>query len=123
LHLDALDPAAALVFTRPDGAPMRHSNFCRRAWMPALATVGLSGVHFHDPRHTGNQFSADAGASLRELMEHMGHDSARAALIYLHTSAERQRAIADQVGKNAKAALGKHKRSGTRMARKAKGTS
>ena len=52
-----------------------------------------------------------------------GHESARAALIYLHTSAERQRAIADQVGKNAKAALGKHKRSGTRMARKAKGTS
>jgi len=56
-------------------------------------------------------------------MEHMGHDSARAALIYLHTSAERQRAIADRVGKNAKAALGKHKRSGTRMARKAKRTS
>jgi integrase len=123
LHLDALDPAAALVFTSPDGAPMRHSNFYRRAWMPALATVGLSGVHFHDLRHTGNQFSADAGASLRELMEHMGHDSARAALIYLHVSAERQRTIADRVGKNAKAALGKHERSGTRMARKAKGTS
>jgi hypothetical protein len=42
---------------------------------------------------------------------------------YLHMSAERQRAIADRVGKNAKAALGKHERSGTRMARKAKGTS
>ena len=49
------------------------------------------------------------------MMERTGHDSARAALIYLHTSAERQRAIANQVGKNAKAALGKHKRSGTRM--------
>ena len=50
----------------------------------------------------------------------MGHDSARAALIYLHSSAERQRALADEVGKNAKAALGKSvgkpKRSGTRMA-------
>lgn len=102
---------------------MRHSNFYRRAWMPALAAVGLPSVHFHDLRHTGHQFSADAGASLRELMEYMGHDSARAALIYLHTSAERQRAIADQVGKNAKAALGRHKRSGTRMARKAKGLS
>ena len=56
-------------------------------------------------------------------MEHMGHDSARAALVYLHMSAERQRAIADRVGKKAKAALGKHERSGTRMARKAKGTS
>jgi integrase len=79
----------------------------------------LPSVHFHDLRHAGNQFSADAGANLRELMEHMGHDSRRAALIYLHTSAERQRTIADQVGKNARAALSKAKRSGTRTARKA----
>jgi integrase len=90
---------------------------------PALRAAGLPPVHFHDLRNSGNQLAADEGASLRELMEHMGHDSARAALIYLHTSAERQRAIADRVGKNAKAALGKHKRSGTRMARKAKRTS
>jgi hypothetical protein len=51
----------------------------------------------------------------------MGHDSARAALIYLHSSAERQRSLANQVGKNARAALGKAagkpKRSGTRVAR------
>jgi integrase len=87
--------------------------------MPALKATGLEGVHFHDLRHTGNQLSADAGASLRELMERMGHDSMRAALIYLHTTAGRQRAIADQMGKNAKTALGKTeaKRSGTRMAR------
>lgn len=122
-HLDGLGPAASLVFTSPDGAPMRHSNFYRRVWLPALAAVGLPGVHFHDLRHTGNQFSADAGANLRELMARMGHDSTRAASLYLHSSAGRQRAIADQVGKNAKAALGKHNRSGTRMARKVKGMS
>ena len=70
-HLDGLGPAASLVFTSPDGTPMRHSNY-RRMREPALAAVGLPGVHFHDLRHTGNQFSADAGANLRELMEHMG---------------------------------------------------
>jgi integrase len=90
--------------------------------MPALTTTGLAGTHFHDLRHTGNQFTADAGANPRELMARMGHDSARAALIYLHSSAERQRALANEIGKNAKAALGKpegmSKRSGTRMARK-----
>jgi hypothetical protein len=48
-----------LVFTSPEGAPLRHSNFYRRAWMPALKAVGLPGVHLHDLRHTGNQFSAD----------------------------------------------------------------
>jgi integrase len=86
-HLDGLDPSAALVFTSPAAAPLRHSNFYRRAWMPALKAVDLEGVHLHDLRHTGNQFSADAGANIRELMERMGHDSTRAALIYLHSSA------------------------------------
>ena len=116
-HLDGLDSTVMLVFTSPESAPLRHSNFYRRVWMPALIAIGLPGVHVHDLRHTGNQFSSDAGANLRELMERMGHDSPRAALIYLHSSAERQRAIADQVGKNAKTALGKAKQSGTRTAR------
>ena len=65
----------------------------------------MTGVHLHDLRHSGNQFIAEAGANPRELMARMGHDSARAALIYLHSSAERQRALANEVGKNARAAL------------------
>jgi integrase len=59
------------------------------------ALPGLEGVHFHDLRHTGNQLSANAGANLRELMNRTGHDSTRAALIYLHSSADRHRVIAD----------------------------
>jgi hypothetical protein len=55
-------------------------------------------------------------------MARMGHDSARAALIYLHSSAGRQRALANEVGRNARAALNKPgskpERSGTRKARK-----
>jgi integrase len=117
-HLKGLDPAAALVFTSPDGQPLRHSNFYRRVWTPALTRTGLVGTHFHDLRHSGNVFVANEGANPRELMERMGHDSSRAALIYLHSSTERQRALAKAVGKNAKAALGKPDRSGTRMARK-----
>ncbi len=116
-HIDAIDQGAALVFTSPAASPLRHSNFYRRAWMPALKAVGLEGVHLHDLRHTGNQFTAEAGANLRELMERMGHDSMRAASIYLHSSPQRQRVIADQVGKNARDALGKSKRSGTQRAR------
>ncbi len=122
-HLDALDPVATLVYASPEAAPLRHSNFYRRAWMPALTAARLEGVHLHDLRHTGNQFSAEAGANLRELMERMGHASTRAASIYLHSSAERQRAIADQVGKNAKNALGKRNRSGTHVARRLDETS
>jgi hypothetical protein len=50
-------------------------------------------------------------------MERMGHDSTRAASSYLHSSRERQQAIADQVGRNHRKALGKSKRSSTRKAR------
>ena len=38
-------------------------------------------------------------ASLRELMERMGHSSTRAALIYLHATRERDQAIAAGMGK------------------------
>ena len=48
-------------------------------------------------RHMGNILSAAAGASLRELMDRMGHASTRAALIYLHDSDERQRKIASNL--------------------------
>jgi integrase len=116
-HLDLIDDPGALVFTSPNGAPLRHSNFYRRVWMPVLRQLGLLGLHLQDLRHTGNQLASDAGASLREMMARMGHDSTRAALIYQHSTTERQQAIANQVSANARAALGKNKRSGTRVAR------
>jgi integrase len=86
-----------LLFTSPAGQSLRYDNFRNRFWYPALRAAGLPRVHFHDLRHTGNQLAADAGASLRELMDRMGHSTARAAMIYLHGSDERQRAIADAI--------------------------
>jgi integrase len=125
-HLASTGPAdEALVFTSPTGAPLRHSNFRRRVWLPALNAARLPLIHFHDLRHTGNKLTADAGANLRELMERMGHSSTRAALIYLHSTSERQRIIADAVGAAAREALRKTKQpgnargqSGTEVARR-----
>ncbi|MGI5155875.1 tyrosine-type recombinase/integrase [Microbispora sp. CA-102843] len=57
--------------------------------------VGVPGLHFHDLRHTGNTIAASAGASLRDLMARMGHDSVRAAMIYQHRTAEADKGIAD----------------------------
>jgi integrase len=125
-HLERLDSDddQALVFTSPMGTPLRHSNFYRRAWLPAVAKVGLPGVHFHDLRHAGNTLTADAGASLRELMDRMGHSSTRAALIYQHSSDERQRKLADAIGQAARVALLKTATaSGTHVAREASGQS
>lgn len=123
-HLSSLPSGAQLAFTSAEGTALSNTNFRRRIWGPALAAVGLEGIHFHDLRHTGNQFTANAGANPRELMARMGHDSPRAALIYMHSSDQRQRALADAVGKVARAELAQPKsdakpgRSGTRVARR-----
>jgi hypothetical protein len=118
------DPEAP-VFTAPTGTPLRHGNFRRRFWLPALKAAGLPTIHFHDLGHTGNTLRADAGANLRELMERMGHSTTRAALVYLHSTSERQRAIADAVDKAARATLRKtttpktdQTASGTKVARR-----
>ena len=55
-------------------------------------------LHFHDLRHTGNTLAASSGASLRELMAHMGHSSPRAALIYQHATKHGERAIGEFLG-------------------------
>lgn len=95
---------AGLVFTAPQGGPLRRSNF-RRVWAKAIKRAGAPGVRFHDLRHTGNTMTAAAGASLRELMERMGHASSRAALLYQHATNDRHRAIAGALGAYAKQEL------------------
>lgn len=85
------------IFLGPQGGRLRRSNF-RDDWIKARKAAGISGdVHFHDLRHRGNNLVA-ATASTRELMTRMGHSTARAALIYQHMTADRDRAIADRLG-------------------------
>lgn len=82
------------VFVGPQGGYIRRQNF-RRIWIKACKAAGITDIHFHDLRHTGNTLAAASGANLRELMERMGHASTRAAVIYLHAANERDRQIAD----------------------------
>jgi integrase len=57
-------------------------------------------------RHTGNTMAAAQGASLRELMERMGHSSPRAALIYQHATKQRDKSLAAALGKHLNLATG-----------------
>ncbi|MFD5481257.1 tyrosine-type recombinase/integrase [Streptomyces hawaiiensis] len=82
------------VFLGSKGATPRRNHF-NRLWRTACNEAGIKGLHFHDLRHTGNTLAASTGASTRELMTRMGHSTARAALIYQHASAARDRLIAD----------------------------
>ena len=92
-------PLCGAALTSRDGKYLHHSNFRLRIWLPALKAARLPAAHFHDLRHTGNTLAATAGATLRELMDRMGHDSERAAMIYLHGSDARQHQIADTLSK------------------------
>ncbi|MCA1708386.1 MAG: site-specific integrase [Actinobacteria bacterium] len=86
MHIDlyALAGEDGLVFPSAEGMVMRRSNFRRRVWEPATATVGMTGFRFHDLRHTASTLAAASGTSLRALMARIGHASARAALRYQH---------------------------------------
>jgi integrase len=52
-------------------------------------------LHLHDLRHTGGTLTAQSGATLKEIMARLGHSSTRAAMIYQHSTDERDRQIAD----------------------------
>ena len=84
------------VFVGPSGVTPSRANFSA-IWARALKKAGLSGIHVHDLRHTGNHFAAISGASTRELMGRMGHVSVNAAMVYQHRTASRDRAIADSL--------------------------
>ena len=66
------------------------------------------------PQDSPPASAGEAGATLRELMDRMGHASTRAALIYQHRTTRRDKIIADEISKRAEAEL---KRSGTKRAR------
>jgi integrase len=84
------------LFIGPQNAIPRRRNF-NRVWHAALKAAGIpaeTGLHLHDLRHTGSTWSAQSGATLKELMARIGHSSTRAAMIYQHASRDRDDAIA-----------------------------
>lgn len=96
--------ADGYVFATAAGKPLRRSNFGDK-WRAARKSVGLPAVHFHDLRHTSNTWAAEAGATMAELKQRLGHDSDRAASIYLHGSEERQHTLADALSDRARREL------------------
>lgn len=101
-----VEESEAFVFTGESGRNLWRGNFNQLVkWPEAVTAVGVPGLHFHDLRHTGNTLASRApGASLRDIMARMGHDSPRAALIYQHANREADQGIADAIDKAVKAA-------------------
>ena len=99
--------------------PANRGQYIAASASSPTSSTRTEDVHIRDLRHTGNQLVANAGANPKELMARMGHDSERAAMIYLHSSRKRQRALADAVGEAARGELAKSK---ARTARESSGT-
>jgi integrase len=59
-----------------------------------MVRIGVPGLYLHDLRHTGNMLAAPS-ASLYDPKARIGHDSAQAAMIYQHATAEADLTIAD----------------------------
>jgi integrase len=96
-HLETFVGTApdAWVFTGLRKNPLRRGNFNPQSgWKKAVAEVGVPHLHFHDLRHTGNTLASRTKASTKDLMARMGHDSARAALIYQHATSDADQEIA-----------------------------
>ena len=69
------DPGA-LVFTSPEGRPLRNSNFRRQVWYEAVAAAGLpEGLRVHDLRHTCSSLLIAQGAHPKAIQVHLGHSS------------------------------------------------
>ncbi len=76
------------------GAPFRRSSFGRK-WRRARTKVGLpENFRFYDLRHTGHTLATQSGATLKDTLVRAGQSSERAALIYQHSTSERQREVA-----------------------------
>jgi integrase len=76
-HIDgrASDPDA-LIFNAPGGGPLRHHNFYKRFFKPAVLRAGLDHrTRFHDLRHTAAALMIAEGAHLLAVKERLGHST------------------------------------------------
>jgi integrase len=106
-HLDSFvgPETDALVFTSPEGHPLRRTKF-RTKWMSACNKAGATGLHFHDLRGSGATWAATTGATVAELMARLGHSTATVAMRYQHATLDRDQAIAKKLGALMRAASG-----------------
>ncbi len=67
--------AGALVFTAPEGGPLRVPAWRRRQWAPAVKAAGLEPLRPHDLRHTAVALWIASGANPLEVSRRAGHTS------------------------------------------------
>lgn len=78
-----------VVFASPQtGDMLTHIN---TTWRGVTKKAGLKGLRLHDLRHTFASRTLEAGATIVEVQELLGHADLSTTSIYLHTSKEGKR--------------------------------
>jgi integrase len=82
-----------------NGAPLRHSNFSRRLWKPALKAAGIEQrFTLHDLRHTAASWLVQSGCNISHLASMLGHqDSAVTLRRYTHLFSDDVQRISDLI--------------------------
>ena len=87
-HLDRFGnrfEADSLVFTAEGGGPVRQYNFRKRVFQQAARAAKIDPVPtVHELRHTAASLMAQAGYSMREAQEQLGHSHAGMTDKYTH---------------------------------------
>jgi integrase len=88
-----------LVFTAPQGGPLREQKFVAGIFKPAAARAGLPHrLRFHDLRHTCASLLIAQGASIKAVQAQLGHASATVTLDrYGHLFPDELQQLADRL--------------------------
>jgi integrase len=89
--------ADELLFVARDGHSPLHDSFLRKAHLKARAAINRPTLRIHELRKTAAALAAQQGATVRELMEMLGHTTPTVAMIYQAAGAERMQAIANRL--------------------------
>jgi len=89
-----------LIFTMPEGGPMRRNRFSERIWQPAVRAAAAQ-VTFHDLRHFYASALIRHGESVKTVQARLGHATAVETLnVYGHLwpdSEDRTRTAVDEL--------------------------
>jgi integrase len=91
----------ALLFPPAANAPGAHlqPSTLYRHWYKARTAAGREDLRWHDLRHTGAVFAAQAGGTLAELMQRLGHSTPAAPLRYQHAAEGRDKLLAERLSR------------------------
>jgi integrase len=74
-----------LIFTAPEGGPIRRNTFRARFWLPAVADSVGQPMRFHDLRHSHVALLIAQGAHPAVIASRLGHTSVKTVLdVYGH---------------------------------------